>query len=208
MADGDDLDALVRRVDPDRWLSSRFIADAAKRADVIALYAFDYELARASKVTGNPLIAEIRLTWWREALEEIHSGKTVRAHPTARALGLAVGRRALAREPLKVMIDTRIEALNPDQAADARRRAGGSTAVAAATILGDPERADAARLSGEVWGGIGTLHDASTAARRLEPSAFPAVAHVTLARAYLAGRSVTTLGKQLRLLRAVLTGRL
>jgi fused signal recognition particle receptor len=34
-----DLDALVRRVDPDRWLSSRFVADAALRADLIALLA-------------------------------------------------------------------------------------------------------------------------------------------------------------------------
>jgi len=38
----DDIDALVRRVDPDRWLASRFIADAQARADVIALYAFNY----------------------------------------------------------------------------------------------------------------------------------------------------------------------
>ena len=49
----DDLDGLVRRVDPDRWLATRFIADEAKRADVIALYAFDYELARARQVTSN-----------------------------------------------------------------------------------------------------------------------------------------------------------
>eukprot|EP01035_Chromulina_nebulosa_P005344 gene5344-7253_t len=31
----EDLDALVRRVDPDRWLSSRFVADEAARADLI-----------------------------------------------------------------------------------------------------------------------------------------------------------------------------
>jgi len=44
MSDEDnDLDALVRRVDPDRWLASRFIADAARRADVMALYAFDQD---------------------------------------------------------------------------------------------------------------------------------------------------------------------
>ncbi|MDZ4052453.1 MAG: phytoene/squalene synthase family protein, partial [Phenylobacterium sp.] len=43
----DDLDALVARVDPDRWLSSRLIADAQDRADVIVLYAYDHELARA-----------------------------------------------------------------------------------------------------------------------------------------------------------------
>ena len=30
----DDLDALVRRVDPDRWLASRFIADAEQRGEL------------------------------------------------------------------------------------------------------------------------------------------------------------------------------
>ena len=57
-----DLDALMRRVDPDRWLSSRFIADPAARADVVSLYAYDHELARAPKVTSNALMGEIRLT--------------------------------------------------------------------------------------------------------------------------------------------------
>ena len=66
----DDLDSLIRRVDPDRWLSSRFVADAAARADVIALYAYDHELARAPRVASNPLLGEIRLAWWREMLDE------------------------------------------------------------------------------------------------------------------------------------------
>ena len=85
-----DLDALVRRVDPDRWLSSRFIADPGARADVIALYAFDHELARAPRWRSNALLGEIRLTWWREALDEIFDGRPVRRHPTAQALAEAV----------------------------------------------------------------------------------------------------------------------
>ena len=44
-----DLDALVLSVDPDRWLASRLIAEPEARADVVALYAFDHELARAPK---------------------------------------------------------------------------------------------------------------------------------------------------------------
>jgi len=43
----EDLDALIRRVDPDRWLSSRFVGDPAARADLVALYALDHELARS-----------------------------------------------------------------------------------------------------------------------------------------------------------------
>ena len=210
MADGDDLDALVRRVDPDRWLSSRFIADPEKRADVVALYAFDHELARASKVASNPLIAEIRLAWWREALEEIYGDKAVRGHPTAQALALAMSRRSLPREALEAVIDSRIDGLDPDLGPEARRRAGGATAVAAAMILGDSERADSARPAGEVWGSNDRagLSAAGAAARRLEPRAFPAVVHVTLARAYRRDRKVSPLGARLRLMRATLTGRL
>ena len=73
-----DLDDLSQRVDPDRWLSSRFIADAQLRADVIAIYAYDHELARAPRVASNPLLGAIRLTWWREMLEEACEGRPVR----------------------------------------------------------------------------------------------------------------------------------
>ena len=49
MADlAEDLEQTVRRSDPDRWLASRFITDADMRADVIALYAFNNELARVA----------------------------------------------------------------------------------------------------------------------------------------------------------------
>src|SRR6478735_8042442 len=109
MPDSEDLelDELVRRVDPDRWLSSRFIADPAARADVVTLYAYDHELARAPRVASNALLGEIRLTWWREALDEIYGGKAVRAHPTAQALAEVVTRHGLPRAPLEGMIDAR-----------------------------------------------------------------------------------------------------
>jgi len=89
MADTETLDDLVRRVDPDRWLASRFIADPAARADVIALYAFNYELARVAGGVSNALMGEIRLTWWREAMEEIADGKTPRKHPNVEAIAVS-----------------------------------------------------------------------------------------------------------------------
>lgn len=86
MADTETLDDLVRRVDPDRWLATRFIADPAARADVIALYGLNYELARVAGGVSNALMGEIRLTWWREAMEEIAAGKPPRKHPNVEAL--------------------------------------------------------------------------------------------------------------------------
>ncbi|CAN5351314.1 phytoene/squalene synthase family protein [soil metagenome] len=93
-----DLDAQVRRVDPDRWLASRFIADPKARADVIALYAFNYELARVAGGVSNALMGEIRLTWWREAMDEIAAGQVARKHPTVEAV-------AAAGYPLKALAE-------------------------------------------------------------------------------------------------------
>ena len=93
-----DLDAQVRRVDPDRWLASRFIADPKARADLIALYAFNYELARVAGGVSNALMGEIRLTWWREAMDEIAAGQPPRKHPTVEAV-------AAAGYPLKALAE-------------------------------------------------------------------------------------------------------
>src|ERR1700761_5099788 len=91
----EDLEDTVRRADQDRWLASRFIADPAARADVIALYAFDHVLARVPFQVSDPLMGEIRLTWWSEALDEIYGPGPVRAHPVALGLADAVRNRGL-----------------------------------------------------------------------------------------------------------------
>ncbi|MGO4914700.1 squalene/phytoene synthase family protein [Pseudogemmobacter sp. W21_MBD1_M6] len=77
-----DLDAcaaLVERADPDRFLSAMASRPAA-RAVLFPLYAFNIEVARAPWVTAEPMIAEMRLQWWRDALDEIGTGKTPRKH--------------------------------------------------------------------------------------------------------------------------------
>ena len=213
----DDLDDLIRRVDPDRWLSSRFIADPQARADVIALYAYDYELARAPKVASNALLGEIRLTWWREVLDEAFEGRSVRAHPTAQALAGVIRRHGLPREPLEAMIDGRYRELDaapmsPDEALAWARGMAGRAAEVAAHIL-DPKASVADVVaSGAVWAlsrkGLGIdANEAATAkagARSVSVAAFPAVAHATLAL----HPAKSDLGKRLRLTWAVARGRL
>jgi len=213
-SEGSDLDALVRRVDPDRWLSSRFIADPGLRADVTAIYAYDHELARARRVASNPLLAEIRLAWWREALDEIYQGRPVRRHPTAQALAAAVARHALPRDPLEAMIDARIRELNPADH-DALQWAGdtaGSAAVLAARILDPAGPADAARAAGAAWALArhhpSSVREALAAARahaqRLRVAAFPAIAHAALAP----NPDASELAKRLRLTWAAMRGRI
>lgn len=70
--------ALVRRRDIDRYWSALF-APPPLRPHLLALYAFNIELARIAETVRGPQLGEIRLQWWCEALE---SGG---GHPVAEA---------------------------------------------------------------------------------------------------------------------------
>ncbi|MDK3016457.1 squalene/phytoene synthase family protein [Pseudodonghicola flavimaris] len=81
-AAGADLNAcadLVRRGDPDRFLAAMAAPVAARRV-LFPLYAMNVEVSRAPWVTQEAIIAEMRLQWWRDALEEIAAGGAVRRH--------------------------------------------------------------------------------------------------------------------------------
>ncbi|NOD91589.1 squalene/phytoene synthase family protein [Ruegeria sp. HKCCD4884] len=71
--------ALVQRADPDRFRAA-MAAPVAARALLFPIYALNVEVARAPWVTQEPMIAEMRLQWWRDALQEIAEGTTVRRH--------------------------------------------------------------------------------------------------------------------------------
>ncbi len=232
MASGDDaesLDDLIGRVDPDRWLTSRFIADAAARADVLALYAYDHELARVRRAASTPLLAEIRLTWWREVLDQMFAGEPVRRHPVAQAVANAVEQRKLERAPLEAMIDGQIaaldhETLSAEQALAWADSVEGAVARLAARILDPTTAVGAAAAAGRAWGlalviraGLATretLAEASTAAlaearseaKELSVAAMPAALPARLARYDLAGVQPGRLRKQLALVIAAATG--
>jgi phytoene synthase len=211
----DDLDASVRRSDPERWLASRFVVEPLVRADLVALYAFEHELDRAGWVTSNLLLAEIRLTWWREVLDEIYAGAAVRRHPVAHGLAEAVRRRGHTRGPLEAMIDARID---PPTRPLERADAGDVPAMLLAARTLDPSVDPAAVApAGRVWGlltqkkrGVDDIAlaapfaEAARAARRVSVAAFPAVACATLARA----SQPSPLEIRARLLWSIVRGRL
>lgn len=70
---------IVERADPDRFLAA-MAAPPEARAILFPIYAFNVEISRAPWLTGEAGIAEMRLQWWRDALEEIAAGKPVRRH--------------------------------------------------------------------------------------------------------------------------------
>ncbi|MBO6868337.1 MAG: squalene/phytoene synthase family protein [Thalassococcus sp.] len=78
----DDLNAcaaLVQKGDPDRFRYAMAAAVSA-RAVLFPIYAFNVEVARAPWLTKEPMIAEMRLQWWRDALGEIADRGIVRRH--------------------------------------------------------------------------------------------------------------------------------
>ena len=106
---GSDLHAcagIVEKGDPDRFMAVMAAPPAARRV-LFPIYALNVEVARAPWVTQEPMIAQMRLQWWADALEEIASGGSVRRHevvtplaevlpaPAARRLGLLVEARRM-----------------------------------------------------------------------------------------------------------------
>jgi phytoene/squalene synthetase len=76
---------IVRRADPSRFRATMAVPVAA-RVRLFPIYAFNVEVARAPWVAKEPIIAEMRLQWWRDVLAEIAVGGAVRRHEVATPL--------------------------------------------------------------------------------------------------------------------------
>ena len=96
---------VARDGDPDRYASALF-APRPAREPLFALYAFNVELARAAEQVSEPQLGEIRLQWWRDALDRAAAGEAT-GHPVADAVGSVVRRYALSRDSLAGLIDAR-----------------------------------------------------------------------------------------------------
>ncbi|QUJ77817.1 squalene/phytoene synthase family protein [Sulfitobacter albidus] len=88
--------AIVERGDPLRFRCA-MTAPVAQRGALFALYAFNVEVSRAPWVTQEPMIAEMRLQWWRDALEEIAGEGSVRRHEVATPLGAVLSAKQAQR---------------------------------------------------------------------------------------------------------------
>lgn len=95
----------VRRFDNDRFLTALF-APRPARDDLLALYAFNIEVARVRELVREPMMGLVRLQWWREAIAEIYGGRE-RRHQVVQPLAAAIRRRGLARDCFDRLIDAR-----------------------------------------------------------------------------------------------------
>jgi phytoene synthase len=98
--------ALVRGHDRDRFQTALF-APAADRETLFALYAFNYEIARVRETVTEPMLGQIRLQWWRDAIDAAFAGGPPRRHDIVEAVTTAIRGRGLSRAHFARLIDTR-----------------------------------------------------------------------------------------------------
>jgi phytoene synthase len=96
---------LVRETDRDRFLASLF-APQPQRRHLLALYAFDIEIARIRHAAHEPMPGEIRLQWWREAISGARDDEAM-ANPVAAAMLDVIAAYDLPRQPLLDLIEAR-----------------------------------------------------------------------------------------------------
>ena len=205
-----ELDAQVRAADIDRWLASRFVADAAARDDLIVLYAFETELMAIPTRVTQPMLAEMRYRWWADQMEAVFAGEPRKGHPVLEALAGVAARRGLGRAPLDALIEAHIDRVH-GQPHDLEAFYVGPMRQAVRVLAGSGHEAaiePAARVRGLSQTGRGdearALRDAANRALKTLPAeAFPAVAAAALIRV-----DEPEPIKRLRLVWASLTGRI
>lgn len=97
---------LVARGDPERWRSA-MTAEPPARPGLMTLYAFNLEIARAPWVASEPILAEIRLRWWQDAIAEIYDGAPPRRHEVVEPLAGIIQADDLPRRLFEEMIAAR-----------------------------------------------------------------------------------------------------
>jgi len=102
----------VKHHDRDRYLTALF-SPADRRPGLFALYAFNLEVAKIREMVSEPLLGQIRLQWWREALEGIYGGAP-RRHLVVEPLAETIHRYHLPQVAFEVLIDWRERDLNDE----------------------------------------------------------------------------------------------
>lgn len=199
------LDQRIQAVDEERWLSSRYAPDG-KRAALIVLYAFYYELARVRLVVTDATLGNIRFQWWRDALSELEQGQ-VREHDVCLALQGMLARGAFATSDLGILIDQHEAAfLGEDRTLEPE----GQLANIAARSLGEePISFEAVQSIATAWAARRRGDDQKQIPDplRIPSSLRPALAHFRLRHIWRRRGRAGRLQARLSILCAMITGR-
>lgn len=154
----------LRRHDRDRYLTTLF-APAERRGALVALYAFNFEVAKTREIVREPLLGRIRLQWWRESIDAIYRGAPLRQHEIIEPLATAIRRHDLTRYHFDRLIDAReADLLDEPPAGLAALELYGEDSAARVVRLAleildarDAESAEAGRHVGIAWSLIGLI---------------------------------------------------
>jgi phytoene synthase len=143
----------MAELDPDQVLALSYVG-AARRPAVQALWRLDAALGAVLTSGREPLIKQIKLAWWRDALEALDRGPAP-AEPVLEAVGREVLPRGVTGAELSAMQEGWNLLLTPDPLREEELRAyaavrGGVLFAALAAVLGTPGFAGAA-AAGEAW---------------------------------------------------------
>lgn len=164
-----DEDAIVvreaaRANERDRYLAA-LLAPRSSRADLIVLSAFLGEVARISSAVNEPMMGEIRLQWWCDAIVNRGSGEPT-GNPVADALNEVIDRRHLSQEAFLTILDARARELQAEPFASLQEleryldETDGIAFRLAAKVLGNDEAPPGPALltaAGQAYGRVGLL---------------------------------------------------
>lgn len=96
----------VQKGDPDRFLAT-MTGDVEERKRLFPLYAFNLEIARAPFMSQEPMVAMIRLQFWRDVIEAAEDGNVAPRHDVATPLSQLLIWGDMRAAPLLRMIEAR-----------------------------------------------------------------------------------------------------
>lgn len=174
----------ARRTEPDRYLAA-LLAPQAVSSDLIALAAFVGDIARIVHAVSDPMMGELRLQWWRDALVNLRRG-TATGSPIADTVGAVMRSCALPEALFMSIIDARsrdLDAQEPlsDTAVESYSNdTEGAAFQLAGHVLGVNEQPGVPGLmfaAGQAYGSVRLLHSLPrTLATGRAPAPFAGVA--------------------------------
>ena len=210
----------VRESDYARYLCAQF-APPSLRLHLYAVAAFAAEAARIPARVNEPAMGQLRVAWWREALDRIEAGSPP-DHPVALALAATVPVLAGGRTHFEAILDALDVAFAAGEAPGAPPAIGAAAQRAWMDLLGVPgvRAADAAAHAAKAWalaatdpgGAAAHLASARELRRHVPAAGLPAMLLAVLAeqaakRARRKASAAGHLAMQAVLVRGALFGR-
>ncbi len=134
-ADAPYIAALVKREDHDRFLTAVFAPERA-REGVMALYAFNAEVAKVRESVSENLIGQMKLQWWRDVIAAVYEGgKVPQGNPVVQALAGTIAAHHLSRALFDTLLDARTRDVADDSPQDVTELEGYAEGTSASLTL-------------------------------------------------------------------------